>query len=135
MDYDLRFSEDLCGTCTECLKACPTNALTEYHLDSNKCISYLTIEHRGDLPEDYQGELNNWIYGCDICQEVCPWNIKFQQITEEKTFFPRGDIQERKLKDWENITEQDFKDQFKDSAIKRTKYKGLKRNILASKNK
>ncbi len=135
LDYDLRFTEDLCGTCTECLKACPTNALTEYHLDSNKCISYLTIEHRGDLPEDYQGELNNWIYGCDICQEVCPWNIKFQQITEEKAFFPRTDIRERNLNDWENITEQDFKVQFKDSAIKRTKYEGLKRNILASKIK
>ena len=79
LEIDEPFSKDLCGTCTACIDACPTQALDEYVLDSSKCISYLTIEHRGDFLED-KNDLSDWIYGCDICQEVCPWNISFSQI-------------------------------------------------------
>lgn len=130
LDYDQPFSEDLCGTCTACIDDCPTNALTEYQINSNKCISYLTIEHRGDLPENYQDQLNSWIYGCDICQEVCPWNIKFGQTTDEDAFKPREDIQNRKLTNWKNLIENEFRVLFKNSAVKRTKYAGLYRNII-----
>ncbi len=130
LDYDKPFNNDLCGSCTACLDSCPTNAFPEpYVLDSNKCISYLTIEHRGDLPKDIRDKLSGWIYGCDICQEVCPWNIKFSQISSNKEFEARSDIQSRQLKIWNSLTEEEFKILFKNSAVKRTKFKGLKRNI------
>jgi len=130
LEYDNPFDDDLCGTCTACLDACPTDAFPEpYVLDSNKCISYLTIEHRGDLPTELEDKLSGWIYGCDICQEVCPWNQKFSQVTDEVTFQPRSDINERSLADWKKLTEEDFRVLFKKSAVKRTKYSGLKRNI------
>jgi epoxyqueuosine reductase len=136
LEYDMPFDDDLCGTCTACLDACPTNAFPEpYVLDSNKCISYLTIEHRGDLPTELENKLSGWIYGCDICQEVCPWNITFSQISNENSFLPRENIQERRMPQWEKLTEQDFRTLFKKSAVKRTKYSGLKRNIsLLEKN-
>ena len=131
LDYDLPFTEDLCGTCTACLDACPTNAFPEpYILDSSKCISYLTIEHRGDIPEEFSNNLNGWIYGCDICQEVCPWNIKFSQRTEEIGFQPKANINNRAISEWKDLTEDEYKNIFKKSAIKRTKYKGLMRNII-----
>ena len=130
LEYDTPFDDDLCGTCTACLDACPTNAFPEpYVLDSNKCISYLTIEHRGDLPTELENKLSGWIYGCDICQEVCPWNIKFAQISKEMSFKPRTNIQERSITEWGQLTEEGFKTLFKDSAVKRTKYNGLRRNI------
>ena len=129
LDYDEPFLEDLCGTCTDCIDACPTNALEEYILDSNKCISYLTIEHRGEFLKDSSSKLEGWIYGCDICQDVCPWNNKFSKKSEEAKFFPREDIINKDIYDWEKITEDDFKLLFKRSAITRTKYSGLKRNI------
>tara|TARA_B100000749_G_scaffold19641_1_gene14573 strand:+ start:53 stop:1003 length:951 start_codon:yes stop_codon:yes gene_type:complete len=130
LEYDTPFDDDLCGTCTACLDACPTDAFPEpYVLDSNKCISYLTIEHRGELPTELDDKLTGWIYGCDICQEVCPWNIKFSQLSTENSFQPRENLQERPISQWKKLTEEDFRILFKKSAVKRTKYIGLKRNI------
>ena len=127
---DIEFNDDLCGSCTACLDACPTNAFPEpYVLDASKCISYLTIEHRDDFKKNTN--LEGWIYGCDICQEVCPWNIKFSQNSSEPSFQIRNTLQNKNLKDWELLTEEQFKKIFKGSAIKRTKFKGLKRNISA----
>ena len=126
LDYDSPFEEDLCGSCTACIDSCPTNALTEYKIDSNKCISYLTIEYREDFEHE---DLHNWIYGCDICQEVCPWNIKFEKIKKDKHFEARDSLINFFKSDWENLNEENFKSNFKNSAVKRTKYKGLKRNI------
>jgi len=128
LEPDLPFLEDLCGSCTACLDACPTQAFPKpYILDSSKCISYLTIEHRG--PFQNQSKLSDWIYGCDICQEVCPWNIKFSTISNESSFQPRKNLQGRSIKEWSLLTEEQFKTLFKGSAVKRTKYQGLKRNI------
>ncbi len=130
LEFDNPFAEDMCGSCTACLDACPTNALVDaYKLDANKCISYLTIEHRGEIPEAFKDKLNNWIYGCDICQEVCPWSEKFSQITDETFFQPRSNINERTIDEWTKLSEEDFRSLFKKSAVKRTKYVGLKRNI------
>ena len=129
LEYDDPFKEDLCGTCTACIDECPTEALSAYQLDANKCISYLTIEHRDEIDKQYIDYLDNWIYGCDICQEVCPWNIKFEQITNDKEFHIRDSINDMKKEDWKEITEDNFKIIFKNSAVKRTKYSGLKRNI------
>ena len=126
--------EDLCGTCNKCIDVCPTEALTPYVLDSNKCISYLTIEHRDDIDIKYNNKLDNWIYGCDICQDVCPWNIKFSERTSEKSFYIRKNIETMLKDDWENLSENKYKELFKKSAIKRTKYSGLKRNIECNKN-
>ncbi len=131
LDYDKPFSEDLCGTCTSCIDACPTQAITPYKLESEKCISYLTIEHRGSFPIN-QDELHGWIYGCDICQEVCPWNEKFSKETSFKEFHPRKNIKEKSDAEWENLSESEFKTTFKKSAVKRTKFVGLKRNIEAN---
>ncbi|MDP6852468.1 MAG: tRNA epoxyqueuosine(34) reductase QueG [Candidatus Marinimicrobia bacterium] len=132
LEYDKPFTEDLCGSCTACLDACPTNAFPQpYVLDSEKCISYLTIEHRGDLPEEFESELHNWVYGCDICQEVCPWNISFQKLSTIEAFQPREDLQSRKLEQWKNFTKDDFRSLFSKSAVKRTKFEGLSRNIEA----
>tara|TARA_B100001250_G_scaffold143207_1_gene122529 strand:- start:319 stop:1239 length:921 start_codon:yes stop_codon:yes gene_type:complete len=131
LDYDQPFSEDLCGTCTACIDACPTQAITPYKLDSGKCISYLTIEHRGAFPNN-KDDLHGWIYGCDICQEVCPWNEKFSKETSFKEFYPRKDIKEKSDAEWEKLSETEFKKIFKKSAVKRTKFIGLKRNINAN---
>jgi len=132
LDFNQPFIEDLCGTCTKCIDECPTNAIIDdYKLDSNKCISYLTIEHRGDFTKDQ--ELDNWIYGCDICQQVCPWNIKFSQFTSDSNFKIREDIKSMSNNDWEKLTDENYRLIFKDSAIKRTKLKGLKRNISTNK--
>lgn len=131
LDYDEPFSEDLCGTCTACIDTCPTQALEDYKIDSGKCISYLTIEHRGDFPEDQQDQ-HGWIYGCDICQDVCPWNEKFGKSTTEPAFQPRPEILEFSDEDWNAMDEESFRKLFKGSAVKRTKYSGLKRNIDAN---
>ena len=98
-------------------------------LDASKCISYLTIEHRGDLPSQLEDKLSGWIYGCDVCQEVCPWNITFSQISSEKSFQPRDNLKNRKGNEWEKLTEEEFRILFKKSAVQRTKFVGLKRNI------
>ena len=132
IDFELEpddpFTKDLCGSCTACIDACPTHALGEYELDSGKCISYLTIEHRGDFIEGHD-DLDGWIYGCDICQEVCPWNISFSKISEEKYFEPRTDIINNTDEKWLEIDQEKFSTTFKKSAVKRTKLMGLKRNI------
>ena len=132
IDFELEpddpFTKDLCGSCTACIDACPTHALGEYELDSGKCISYLTIEHRGDFIEGHD-DLDGWIYGCDICQEVCPWNISFSKISEEKHFEPRTDIINNTNQKWLEIDQEKFSTTFKKSAAKRTKLMGLKRNI------
>ena len=131
LDYDELFIEDLCGSCTSCIDACPTQALGEYEIYAEKCISYLTIEHRGDFPDNHS-ELHNWIYGCDICQEVCPWNEKFSQVTTQNYFYPKKEILHWTNEDWERIDEEVFRKLFKGSAVKRTKYSGLSRNINAN---
>ena len=131
LDYDDEFIDDLCGSCTACIDACPTYALGEYEIYAEKCISYLTIEHRGEFGKNT--ELHDWIYGCDICQEVCPWNQKFSQITNEKKFYPKEEILSWQDADWENISENAFRKIFKGSAVKRTKHNGLVRNIKTNK--
>tara|TARA_B100001109_G_C18805245_1_gene446885 strand:- start:98 stop:1024 length:927 start_codon:yes stop_codon:yes gene_type:complete len=133
LEPDPPFLDDLCGTCTACIDACPTMALQEYKLDANKCISYLTIEHRGDFHSG-QNDLDGWIYGCDICQEVCPWNIKFSDDSGNKDFMPREKIADKYDEDWERLTEKEFRVVFKKSAVKRTKHSGLLRNINNNKN-
>ena len=131
LEYDNEFIEDLCGSCTACIDSCPTNALDEYQIYAEKCISYFTIEHKGEFPSNT--ELDNWIYGCDICQEVCPWNQKFSQITNEKKFYPKEEILFWTDKDWESISIDEFRKIFKGSAVKRTKHAGLLRNINTNK--
>jgi len=136
LEVDAPFSEDLCGTCTACIDACPTQALNEYQIDSRKCISYLTIEHRGAFSNPDEQKLNQWIYGCDICQEVCPWNEKFEKSTNETSFYPRKDILHWDREKWSSMDEDGFRKLFRKSAVKRTKYSGLKRNIKSNlKNK
>ncbi len=133
LEFNKPFSKDLCGTCTRCIEACPTDAIfEEYKLDANKCISYLTIEHRDDFSNEFDLDLSGWIYGCDICQQVCPWNEKFSINTTDLNFEKRENIQKMSNKDWNNLKEMDFKRIFKKSAIKRTKFSGLKRNIKAN---
>lgn len=136
LEYDPPFAEDLCGNCTACIDACPTDAIVkEYVLDSSRCISYLTIEHRGDLPDEMSDQLHGWIYGCDICQEVCPWNVKFARKSSEDSFAPRCEVVERKEAEWMAMTEDNYGRTFRKSAVKRTKFVGLKRNISACSQK
>ncbi|MDP6134575.1 MAG: tRNA epoxyqueuosine(34) reductase QueG [Candidatus Marinimicrobia bacterium] len=127
LEYDQSFREDLCGSCTACIDACPTQALGEYTINSRKCISYQSIEYRGDFSENEN--LNGWVYGCDICQEVCPWNQKFSQVSNEEAFQPRQAFLEWSNKDWTKMNEDGFRKLFKGSAVKRTKFSGLNRNI------
>ena len=131
LEYDAPFVEDLCGSCTVCIDSCPTQALEDYRIDAGKCISYLTIEHRGELPEA-ENDLHGWIYGCDICQEVCPWNQKFARESDRSEFQPRQEILDRTKEDWKKLTEKKFREIFKGSAVKRTKFAGLKRNIKSN---
>jgi epoxyqueuosine reductase len=119
--------KDYCGTCTACIDACPTDAITEpYVVDGSKCISYLTIELKENIPIEFKDKMENWAFGCDICQDVCPWN-SFAKPHVTPEFLPNEDLKE--LKNWEEITQEVFSKTFKNSAIKRTKYEGLKRNI------
>ena len=128
LEYDAPFLEDMCGSCTFCIDSCPTRALEEYKIDARKCISYLTIEHRGELPET-QNNLHSWVYGCDICQDVCPWNEKFSKTSTIQEFQPREEILNWSNEDWKNLDYDGFRKLFKGSAVKRTKFVGLKRNI------
>ncbi len=123
---------DHCGTCTRCIDACPTRAIVEpYVVDSSLCISYLTIEHRGELPDHLAKDFNGWIYGCDICQDVCPWNIRFARDSHEPGFVPREGALEPPLEEWETMTQEQFARRFAGSPVKRTKHSGLQRNIRA----
>lgn len=132
LDPDRPFVEDLCGSCTACIDACPTEAIGEYQLYSEKCISYLTIEHRGEFSAESE-ELHGWIYGCDICQEVCPWNQKFSRASRDQEFKPREKIMYWKDEDWCNLDENEFRKLFKKSSVKRTKFSGISRNINQNK--
>ncbi len=134
LEYDKPFIKDLCGSCTTCIDACPTNALSEYHLDATKCISYLTVEHKTDFDTSQKSQLNSWVYGCDICQQVCPWNIKRQQYSSEDLFYPKQEVREYSLIDWLKIDDFSFKKIFKDSPVKRIKYDRFKRNVSAVKH-
>ncbi len=133
LEYDKPFMYDLCGSCTKCIEACPTGAIDNYILDSNKCISYLTIEHRDPIPKSFSGDFDDWIYGCDICQEVCPWNIKYEKKSDDINFIKRIEIENKNKIDWENLSVEEYQKTFKKSAIKRTKYSGITRNILFNK--
>ncbi|MCB0518985.1 MAG: tRNA epoxyqueuosine(34) reductase QueG [Lewinellaceae bacterium] len=130
--------KDYCGTCRRCIEACPTGAISPegYLLDASRCISYLTIELREAIPLEFRGNMENWMFGCDICQEVCPWN-RFSEPHEEPAFAPREGLLKMTKQQWEEITEEVFQQYFEKSAVKRAKFKGLKRNIgfLGSKEK
>jgi len=127
LDYDTPVT-DHCGTCTACIDSCPTEALTPYNIDASRCISYLTIELKDQIPSEFQNKMDDWSFGCDICQDVCPWN-RFSKPHSEPLFEPRSELLEFTKKDWEELTETTFDIIFKNSAVKRTRYKGLKRNL------
>ena len=128
LEYDTP-TTDHCGSCTACLDACPTQAIVQpYVVDGSKCISYFTIELKNEIPNEVKGQFDDWIFGCDICQEVCPWN-RFSKPHREPLFQPHPELLSMSKKDWEEITEEVFKTVFRNSAVKRTKYSGLKRNI------
>jgi len=130
LEYDSSVS-DHCGTCTKCIDACPTDAITESQvLDANKCISYLTIENKNEIPKELSKSFNNYIFGCDICQDICPWN-KFAKPHNEKEFLPKEELSKFTKKEWQELTNETFNKIFKNSAVKRTKFEGLKRNIKA----
>jgi len=122
--------KDYCGSCTRCIDACPTDAIIEpYVVDGSKCISYLTIELKEQLiPTEFKGKLENWMFGCDICQDVCPWN-RFSSPHKEPKFNPHDQLLKMSKADWEDISEEIFRELFKNSAVKRAKYTGLGRNI------
>lgn len=119
---------DHCGSCTRCLDACPTQALTSYELDATKCISYLMIEHRGEIKEELRDKIGHHLVGCDICQEVCPWNRE-PPISQEKSFDPRPGNFHPSLETLEKLTPEEFSSRFRGSAVKRVKWEGLQRNV------
>jgi epoxyqueuosine reductase len=127
--YDEPFLNDYCGTCTKCIDACPTEAIIgPYVVDGSKCISYLTIELKEQIPLEFKGKMDNWAFGCDVCQDVCPWN-RFSLPHQHEEFKPHPDLLNLNKKDWEEITSDIFSKVFQKSAVKRTKLEGLKRNI------
>ena len=128
LEYDTPVT-DHCGSCTACIDACPTQAITDpYVVDGSKCISYYTIELRDSIPASAKGDMDDWMFGCDICQDVCPWN-RFSKTHSESLFDPKPQMLEMSKKDWEEITQEVFSQVFKKSAVKRTKLSGLKRNV------
>lgn len=133
-DYDAPMKTDHCGTCTNCIDACPTQAIIEpYKLDANKCISYLTIELKDEFPEEMKNAYSNWIFGCDVCQDVCPWN-RFSITNTEESFNPSQEWFYYTKKEWDELSKESFEILFKHSPIKRTKFEGLKRNITSIRN-
>ncbi|RKR14126.1 epoxyqueuosine reductase [Maribacter vaceletii] len=132
LDIDLAYDAkvtDHCGTCTACIDACPTQAIVEpYKVDGSKCISYLTIELKNEMPSEFQNKMDDWMFGCDVCQDVCPWN-RFSKPHSEPLFNPHPELLSMNKKDWEEVTEDVFKKVFQKSAVKRTKFSGLQRNI------
>lgn len=128
LEYDFPVT-DHCGSCTACIDACPTQAIVEpYKVDGSKCISYFTIELKEELPAHVSDKFKDWMFGCDICQDVCPWN-KFSKSHNEPLFDPHPELLAFEKKDWEEITRETFNEIFKRSAVKRTKFEGLQRNI------
>ena len=136
VDLDLAYdtpTTDHCGSCTACIDSCPTEAIVApYVVDGSKCISYFTIELKDNLPQDMKGKFNDWMFGCDVCQDVCPWN-RFSKPHNEPLFRATPEILSYSKSDWEEITNDTFQKVFKNSALKRTKYEGLLRNINFSK--
>ena len=131
LDYDSP-AKNRCGKCTKCIDACPTDAITSVQvINANKCISYLTIENKNQIPDELKNNLNDAIFGCDICQDVCPWN-KFSKPHNEKKFIPNDELSSLKKSDWIELTEETFNRIFEGSAVKRSKYQGIIRNIKAS---
>lgn len=132
VDIELAYDSavtDHCGTCTACIDACPTQAIVDpYVVDGSKCISYFTIELKNEIPAEVRGKFDDWIFGCDVCQDVCPWN-RFSKPHNEPLFNPHPDLLSMTKKDWQEITEDVFRKVFKKSAVKRTKFSGLQRNI------
>lgn len=134
LDYDFKATispkTDHCGTCTRCIDLCPTEAIVApYVVDGSKCISYLTIELKDELiPEEFKDKMDNWIFGCDVCQDVCPWN-RFSKVHDEPDFNPNFDLLNFTRKDWDDLNEEAFNKLFNGTPLKRTKYEGLKRNI------
>jgi len=132
IDLDLEYdtpTTDHCGSCTACIDACPTEAITKpYVVDGSKCISYFTIELKENIPTEFKGKMDDWMFGCDVCQDVCPWN-RFSKPHSEPLFNPHPELLSMSKKDWLDITEDTFRKVFKNSPVKRTKFSGLKRNI------
>jgi epoxyqueuosine reductase len=130
LEYDSPFTKDYCGSCTKCIDNCPTDAiLPDKVIDGSKCISYFTIELKDALiDENMKGKFNNWMFGCDVCQDVCPWN-RFSKPTNEKSFTPIPEILNLSKKEWEEMSEETFKQVFKNSPLKRTKFAGIQRNL------
>ena len=132
LDLELEYDgpiKDYCGTCTACIDACPTDAITDpYQVDGSKCISYFTIELKGEIPSAQKGKFDNWAFGCDICQDVCPWN-RFSVPTPETAFKPHEKLVTMSSEEWMDISKDVFDEVFRKSAVKRTKYEGLKRNL------
>lgn len=129
LEADMPFSTDHCGTCTRCVDACPTEAIIpDKTVDASKCISYFTIELKDEIPVEFREKFEDWMFGCDICLDVCPWN-RFSLPHSEPRFEPRSEILDYSKKDWEEITEDLFKELFANTAVERTKFSGLKRNL------
>jgi len=128
LDYDT-IESDHCGQCTACIDSCPTEAITEpYVVDGSKCISYFTIELKENIPQEFKGKFDDWVFGCDVCQDVCPWN-KFSKPHKEPLFQSSSELMKMSRDEWNEITEETFNKIFKNSAVKRTGYKGLTRNL------
>jgi epoxyqueuosine reductase len=123
---------DHCGSCTRCIDACPTQAITPYGVDARKCISYFTVELKEEIPQEYHQQMDGWIFGCDICQDVCPWN-KFAKQHKEPDFEPRAPIVDFNDRDWEEMTEEVFQQNFEGSPLNRAKLEGIMKNIKAAK--
>ncbi|MBK8698674.1 MAG: tRNA epoxyqueuosine(34) reductase QueG [Saprospiraceae bacterium] len=135
LDYDLPI-KDYCGTCTRCIEACPTQAISAdgYLVDGSRCISYLTIELKNEIPVEFAGKMDSWMFGCDVCQQVCPWN-RFSTPHQEPDFLPSDALKQMGKKDWEELDEEKFNLLFKHTPIQRTSYRGLKRNLEFLKRK
>lgn len=129
LEYDIAPTKDHCGTCTRCIDACPTEAIVgPYVVDGSRCISYLTIELKEQIPHEFKAKMDGWAFGCDVCQDVCPWN-RFSLLHTEPAFTPHADLLGMKSVEWEDMTQEVFSKIFKKSAVKRTKFAGLQRNI------
>jgi epoxyqueuosine reductase len=133
LDYDLPRNNDFCGDCRRCIDACPTQAIVAPRVvDARKCISYLTIELKNEIPVEFSGQMQDRVFGCDICQDVCPWT-RFSAPHDETRFRPHPALGKMKKSDWESLTRELFNELFRKSAVKRAKYQGLIRNVLFAK--